>query len=173
MEDLLRRNGIDPNVITSENQFKGILNLLRSLEKSQTQSSGITGTTSAKVFNRMGEELDPNQPIIGGTQPGKSIDQDTLLKLARESKRMTLPEKFKYPKMKIKYFDKKPKEVDKEILSVDDYIDIQNMSNNQLKKQIQRFGYIVGTKNKKLAERAQQTSLSQKIKTKVKDKKKK
>ena len=82
MEDLLRRNGIDPNSITSENQFKGILNLLRSLEKSQTQSSGITGTTSAKIFNRMGEELDPNQPIIGGTQPGKSIDQDTFRRLA-------------------------------------------------------------------------------------------
>ena len=81
MEDLLRRNGIDPNSITSENQFKGILNLLR-FEKSQTQSSGITETTSAKIFNRMGEELDPNQPIIGGTQPGKSIDQDTFRRLA-------------------------------------------------------------------------------------------
>ena len=82
MEDLLRRNGIDPNAITSENQFKGILNLLRSLEKSQTQSSGITGTTSAKIFNRMGEELDPNKPIVGGTQTGKSIDQDTFRRLA-------------------------------------------------------------------------------------------
>ena len=47
------------------------------------------------------------------------------------------------------------------------------MSNNQLKKQIQKYGYIVGTKNKKLADKAQQTPLSQKIKTKVKDKKKK
>ena len=82
MEDLLMRNGIDPRAITSENQFKGILNLLRSLEKSQTQSSGIRNTTSAKVFNRMGEELDPNQPIIGGTQPGKSIDTDTFVRLA-------------------------------------------------------------------------------------------
>ena len=33
MEDLLMRNGIDPRAITSENQFKGILNLLKSVEK--------------------------------------------------------------------------------------------------------------------------------------------
>ena len=99
----------------------------------------------------------------------KADKQDTLLKLARESKRLTLPEKLKYPKMKIKYFDEKPKEVDKEILSVEDYIDIQNMSNNQLRKQIQRFGYIVGTKNKKLAERAKRDFLRE-IKGKARNK---
>ena len=60
----------------------------------------------------------------------------------------------------------------KEILSPEEYIDIENMSNNQLKKQIQKFGYIVGTKSKKLANKATQNPLSQKIKTKVKDKKK-
>ena len=46
----------------------------------------------------------------------------------------------------------------------EEYIDIQNMSNNQLKKQIQKFGYIVGTKSKKLANKAQQTPLSPKNK---------
>ena len=30
----------------------------------------------------MGEELDPNKPIIGGTQTGKSIDTDTFIRLA-------------------------------------------------------------------------------------------
>ena len=34
-------------------------------------------------------------------------------------------------------FTGKSKEYPKELLSVDEYIDIQNMSNNQLKKQIQ------------------------------------
>jgi hypothetical protein len=34
------------------------------------------------VFNVAGEELDPSKPIIGGTQPGKKIDQDTFRRLA-------------------------------------------------------------------------------------------
>jgi len=70
MENLLMRNGIDPNAITSENQFKGILNLLESIEKGQAQSSGITGTKSAKVFDLEGNKLDPNKPIMGGKQEG-------------------------------------------------------------------------------------------------------
>ena len=63
----------------------------------------------------------------------------------------------------------------KEILQPEEYIDIQGMSNNQLKKQIQRLGYIVGTKNKKLADRLQRggSLATQKIMTKVKNKKKK
>jgi len=40
------------------------------------------------------------------------------------------------------------------------------MTNNQLKKQIQKYGYIVGTKNKKLAERDRQRGSIQKIKDK-------
>ena len=103
----------------------------------------------------------------------KADKADTLLKLVRETRRMTLPDKMKYPKFKMKStMTGKSKVMDKEILDPEDYIDIQGMTNNQLKKQIQKYGYIVGTKNKKLADRAQQTPLSQKIKTKVKDKKK-
>ena len=54
MEDLLMRNGIDPRAITSENQFKGILNLLESIEKANLANnirSGITGSKSAKIFS--------------------------------------------------------------------------------------------------------------------------
>ena len=79
MQDLLMRNGIDPNAIQSEQQLKMILNQISTINQ---PTSGIRGTESAKVFNRMGEELDPNQPIIGGTQPGKSIDTDTFSRLA-------------------------------------------------------------------------------------------
>jgi hypothetical protein len=93
---------------------------------------------------------------------------DMLMKLVRESKKISSPKFFKDKTINIKGGSK----MKKEILSPDEYIDIQNMSNNQLKKQIQKFGYIVGTKNKKLADKAQQTPLHQKIKTKVKDKKK-
>ena len=83
MQDLLMRRGIDPNAIQSEAQLKMIINQIKAIEKAEDAAqSGIKNTESAKVFNRMGEELDPNQPIIGGTQPGKSIDTDTFVRLA-------------------------------------------------------------------------------------------
>ena len=43
---------------------------------------GIKDTKSARIFNRMGEELDPKKPIVGGTQQGKKIDRETLSRLA-------------------------------------------------------------------------------------------
>ena len=72
LADLLMRNGIDPTAITSEQQLKNILQQIRNVEAQairNTDVSGIRGTKSAKVFNIEGEELDPNKPIIGGTQP--------------------------------------------------------------------------------------------------------
>ena len=71
MEDLLMRNGIDPRAITSENQFKGILNLLESVEKgnlAQNIKSGITGSKSAKIFDLEGKEIPPGSQIMGGKQ---------------------------------------------------------------------------------------------------------
>ena len=101
----------------------------------------------------------------------KADKGDMLMKLMRESKKLTLPEKLKNRKIKIKNpLTGKSKEYPKELLSVDEYIDIQNMSNNQLKKQIQKYGYIVGTKNKKLAERAQRSGSTSEIKGKAKKK---
>jgi hypothetical protein len=94
----------------------------------------------------------------------KADKADTLLKLVRETRRMTLPDKMKYPKFKMKStMTGKSKVMDKEILEPEDYIDIQGMTNNQLKKQIQKYGYIVGTKNKKLAARDRQRGSIQKI----------
>ena len=102
---------------------------------------------------------------------------ETLMKLLRETKKISSPKFFKDKYINIKNIgpDGKPLKVKKEILTPDEYIDIQGMSNNQLKKQIQRLGYIVGTKNKKLADRVQRggSLATQKIITKVKDKKKK
>jgi len=101
----------------------------------------------------------------------KADKADTLLKLVRETRRMTLPDKTKYPKFKMKStMTGKSKVMDKEILDPEDYIDIQNMTNNQLKKQIQKYGYIVGTKNKKLAARDRQRGSIQKIVKKDKKK---
>ncbi len=75
MEDLLMRNGIDPRAITSENQFKGILNLLESVEKgnlAQNIKSGITGSKSAKIFDLEGKEIPKGSKIMGG----KAVDDD-------------------------------------------------------------------------------------------------
>ena len=94
----------------------------------------------------------------------KGDKADNLLKLVREARRLRLPDKSKFPKFKMKATVKgKAKEYDKEILAPEDLIDIQGMTNNQLKKQIQKYGYIVGTKNKKLAERDYQRGSIQKI----------
>jgi hypothetical protein len=101
----------------------------------------------------------------------KGDKADTLLKLVRETRRMTLPDKMKYPKFNMKStMTGKSKVMDKEILDPEDYIDIQGMTNNQLKKQIQKYGYIVGTKNKKLAKRDFQRGSIQKIVKKDKKK---
>ena len=101
----------------------------------------------------------------------KADKADKLMDFIRESKKLTLPEKLKNRKIKIKNpLTGKSKEYPKELLSVDEYIDIQNMSNNQLKKQIQKYGYIVGTKNKKLAERAQRSGSTSEIKGKARKK---
>ena len=101
----------------------------------------------------------------------KADKADTLLKLVRETRRITLPDKMKYPKFKMKStVTGKSKVMDKEILDPEDYIDIHGMTNNQLKKQIQKYGYIVGTKNKKLAKRDFQRGSIQKIVKKDKKK---
>ena len=101
----------------------------------------------------------------------KADKADKLMDFMRESKKLTLPKKLKNRKIKIKNpLIGKSKEYPKELLNVDEYIDIQNMSNNQLKKQIQKYGFIVGTKNKKLAERAQRSGSTLEIKGKARKK---
>ena len=81
MEDLLMRNGIDPNLITSESQFIGVLNMLKSIERGQAQSSGITGTKSAKVFDLKGRKIENTDNIMGGEEmppPGSRGGKDDI-----------------------------------------------------------------------------------------------
>jgi len=75
LEDLLMRNGIDPNAIKSEEQLKNILNQIRAIETQairNTDVSGIRGTTSAKVFDLEGKEIPKGSKIMGG----KAVDDD-------------------------------------------------------------------------------------------------
>ena len=78
MEKLMR-NGIDPNALKNANQVENVIN---QIEAPRNVQQGITSTKSAKVFNTAGEELDPNQPIIGGTQTGKKINTDAFIRKA-------------------------------------------------------------------------------------------
>ena len=75
MQDLLMRKGIDPNAIQSEEQLKMILKAI-SRQEEKAAESGIRGTRQAEVFNIEGQQLDPNKPIIGGTQEGKGLSKE-------------------------------------------------------------------------------------------------
>ena len=78
----LMRNGFDPNSITSVNQVENIINQLnkpRVVAADSPEGKGITEALLGKkgeVFNLQGEKLDPNKPIIGGTQQGKKINRE-------------------------------------------------------------------------------------------------
>ena len=78
LEDLLMRNGIDPQLIKTEDELKNIINQIEAVNKQRLQQaeSGIRNTKSAKVFNIEGQQLDPNKPIIGGTQTGKELSKE-------------------------------------------------------------------------------------------------
>jgi len=72
LEDLLMRNGIDPNAIKSEEQLKMLLNQIDAMNKQSTTTSGIRNTESAKVFDLEGKEIPKGSKIMGG----KAVDDD-------------------------------------------------------------------------------------------------
>ena len=83
MQELLMRRGIDPMAIQSEAQLNMIINRIKAMEKAEEAAqSGIRNTESAKVFNIEGQSLDPNKPIIGGTQTGKELSPELSERLA-------------------------------------------------------------------------------------------
>ena len=68
------QNGVDPNALKNADQAFNLLNQID--EANRARKSGITETQSAKVFNIEGQPLDPNKPIIGGTQTGKELSKE-------------------------------------------------------------------------------------------------
>ena len=77
----LMQEGIDPTKLKNANQVENAVKMIN--DRSNVQQ-GIKDTKSAKVFNIKGEELDPKQPIIGGTQEGKKIDTDFFIRNAEK-----------------------------------------------------------------------------------------
>ena len=76
LADTLMRYGIDPAAITSEAQLKTILQQIKNAQAAEIRDAGIRSTQSAKIFNIEGQKLDPNKPIIGGTQTGKELSPE-------------------------------------------------------------------------------------------------
>ena len=78
----LMRNGVDPNAIKNIDQVDNIINQLnkpRVVAADSPKGKGITEALFGKkgeVFNLQGEKLDPNKPIVGGTQQGKKINRE-------------------------------------------------------------------------------------------------
>ena len=71
MEDLLMRNGIDPNAIQSEEQLKMLLNQIDAINKqtgnTPLPTSGIRNAESGKVFEiTTGKEIPKGSKIMGG-----------------------------------------------------------------------------------------------------------
>jgi len=73
--------GIDPRLIKNEQQLVNVLDGIDDMnrqlaEMATKESKGIMKSKQADVFNLQGEKLDPNKPIMGGTQEGKKINRE-------------------------------------------------------------------------------------------------
>jgi hypothetical protein len=83
MEDLLMRNGIDPNAIQTEEQLKMILSRISSMENQTT--SGIRNAESAKIFEiATGKEIPKGSQIMGGK--AMETEAEIAARLQKENK---------------------------------------------------------------------------------------
>ena len=75
----LMENGIDPNSLKNTNQVENAIIAIENKQKANLAENirgGIGNTKTAKVFNIEGQQLDPNKPIMGGTQTGKELSPE-------------------------------------------------------------------------------------------------
>ena len=160
LEDLLMRNGIDPNAIKSEQQLKNILNQIEAFEKKNLAdniSSGIRNTESAKIFEiATGKEIPKGSKIISGQAvddmppPGSRGGPDDIaapVQSAEETlKNMTEAEiKAKLEKQNKSAIEKILKRKNREdVYGLEDY-DTTNMS--EIKKEIIRTETKLGNLN--------------------------
>ena len=126
MEDLLMRNGIDPNAIQTEEQLKMILNRISSMENQTT--SGIRNAESAQVFDLEGKEIPKGSQIMGGQ--AMETEAEIAARLQKQNKDSVQ-----------KILERKNRE---DVYSLDDY-DTTNMS--EIKKEIIRTETKLGNLN--------------------------
>ena len=86
VEQRLRKFNIDPNTIKSEGELKQALNFVQQAEdQAFTERFGnmLQGSRfgkSADVLDMTGKKLDPNKPIMGGTQTTEETIKENLMK---------------------------------------------------------------------------------------------
>jgi len=87
VEDLLMRNGIDPQLIKTEDELKNIINQIEAVNKQKLQQaeSGIRNTESAKVFDLEGQQIPPGSRIMGGKQATET-EAEIAERLTKENK---------------------------------------------------------------------------------------
>ena len=130
LEDLLMRNGIDPQLIKTEDELKNILNQIEAVNKQRLQQaeSGIRNTESAKVFDLEGQQIPSGSRIMGG----KAVETEAEIaaRLEKENKDSVQ-----------KILDRKNRE---DVYGLEDY-DTTNMSD--LKKELIRTETKLGNLN--------------------------
>ena len=130
VEDLLMRNGIDPQLIKTEDELKNIINQIEAVNKQKLQQaeSGIRNTESAKVFDLEGQQIPPESRIMGG----KAVETEAEIaaRLEKENKDSVQ-----------KILDRKNRE---DVYGLEDY-DTTNMSD--LKKELIRTETKLGNLN--------------------------
>ena len=130
LEDLLMRNGIDPQLIKTEDELKNIINQIEAVNKQRLQQaeSGIRNTQSAKVFDLEGQQIPPESRIMGG----KAVETEAEIaaRLEKENKDSVQ-----------KILDRKNRE---DVYGLEDY-DTTNMSD--LKKELIRTETKLGNLN--------------------------
>ena len=95
LEDLLMRNGIDPQLIKTEDELKNIINQIEAVNKQKLQQaeSGIRNTESAKVFDLEGQQIPPGSRIMGGKAVETEAEIAARLKAENEKGLESLKQK--------------------------------------------------------------------------------
>jgi hypothetical protein len=70
-----------------EDQFRQVKLVFEQIEKYGKQEQGIKKATSAKVFDLQGKQLDPDMPIMGGTQKKELSEAAIKTKLEASNKK--------------------------------------------------------------------------------------
>jgi hypothetical protein len=130
LEDLLMRNGIDPQLIKTEDELKNIINQIEAVNKQRLQQaeSGIRNTESAKVFDLEGQQIPQGSKIMGG----KAVETEAEIAARLEKQNKDSVQKI---------LDRKNRE---DVYGLEDY-DTTNMSD--LKKELIRTETKLGNLN--------------------------
>jgi len=90
MQDLLMRNGIDPNAIQTEDQLKMVLKAI-SRQEEKVAESGIRGTRSAQILDMEGQTIPQGSKIMGG----KAMDTEAEIAARLEAQNKDSVQRFK------------------------------------------------------------------------------